>query len=376
MTWKCWRGRATVAVVASALSWAAGGCAGDKVAADHDVNFDVKAKPTGTTAGPGAAVTSGYDEMPTPPKGAAYTIYCQAYAGPDHQEVARRVRDVLRANTSLGKWYVVHGDQQSTLYYGFYRAIDKHLEHESPDDVAEAQRAIDDLDAIRTLHNSQGMRLFSASLPVSIDSPDPTANPAWDITRSGAYWSLEVAVFKDTPDRKLRAVEAVAEARQQGFDAYYYHGPHASSVCIGAWPKAAADEVDVADQNVDPDRPLMVTNAPLSPDFAKGLDPNMQTAAPHVDPVDPSMIQALDTWKSHAVNGYVRMQPDPVTHQATDVPLDRPFLFKVQALIDAGGDGMQVPMADTASANVAPDAAAPPPAAPGSGHLRGLDDSN
>jgi len=369
MTWKCWRGRATVAVVASALSWAAGGCGGDKVAADHDVNFDVKAKP----APSGTASLSGYDEMPTPPKGAAYTIYCQAYTGPDHQEVARRVRDVLRANTSLGKWYVVHGDQQSTLYYGFYRTIDKR----DPTDAAEGQRAIDDLDAIRTLHNSQGMRLFAASLPVSIDSPDPTANPAWDITRSGAYWSLEVAVFKDTADRKLRAVEAVAAARQQGYDAYYYHGPHASSVCIGAWPKAAADEVDVADQNVDPDRPLVVTNAPLSPAFAQGLDPNVQTAAPHVDPVDPSMIQALATWKTHAVNGYVRMQPDPVTHQATDVPLERPFLFKVQPLIDNAGDGVQLPMADTASANAPPDTAAPPPpAAPGSGHLRGLDDSN
>ena len=37
----------------------------------------------------------------------------------------RRVRDVLRANTSFKNWYVVHSAEQSTLYYGFYRTVDK-----------------------------------------------------------------------------------------------------------------------------------------------------------------------------------------------------------------------------------------------------------
>ena len=378
MSWTWCRGRSAVAVAGMVVSVVAGGCAGVNVAADRDVNYDVKAKPVAAGSGTAAATVSAYDEMPTPPKDAAYTIYCQAYAGPDHQDVARQVRDALRANTPLTKWYLVHGDQQSTLYYGFYGSIDKRSL--DPAEAAEGQRAIDDLDAIRTLHDSRGVRLFSASLPVAINTPDPTANPAWDITRTGAYWSLEVAVFKDTADRKLRAVEAVADARKEGFDAYYYHGPHASSVCIGAWPKAAATEVDVKDQNIDPDRPLVVTNAPLSPAFAKGLDPNVQAAAPQVDPVDPSMIQALATWKAHAVNGYVRMQPDPVTHKATDVAIDRPFLFKVPMIANGGGgDGQQLPTVDTtASLSLTPDTAAttPPPAAPGSGRLRGLDDSN
>ena len=358
------------AVASALLLTAAVGCADGPKAADDQVDYAAKARKADAAPGSGGAakLAGQFDEMPTPPADAQYTIHCQDYAGPDHQEVARRARDLLRANTPLGKWYVVHGDQQSTLYYGFYRTVDR----TDRVDGAEGQRAINDLDAIRTLHDNRGDRLFPASLPVPIDSPDPAANPKWDITRTGAYWSLDVATFKDTPDRKLRAVEAVADARRLGYDAYYYHGPHTSEVCIGAWPEKAAIEIDTAMQNIDPTRPLLVTPTPLAPGGMAGLDPNIQTVAPRVDPVDPSMIAAIGTWQTHAVNGYVRMKPDPVTHQATNVPMDRAFLFKVPAA-GTGADGGSL---DTA--NAAPDTAAPvaPPAEAGSGQLRSLDDAH
>jgi hypothetical protein len=364
-----WHGRRTAGVVVSALLVSGlAGCGTEPKAVDSNVNFDVK-QPAGAAAKPGdaAPVVTGYEEMPTPPAGAMYTIFCQAYQGPDHQVVARRARDLLRANTTMGKWYVVHGADQSTLYYGFYRSVDRG----DGDDPAEAQRAIADLNAIRTLHDKYGNRLFPASLPVSINSPNPDANPAWDITKTGAYWSLCIATYKDVPDRKQQAVNAVKEARAQGIDAYYYHGDQASDVCIGAWPKAAAAEIDVADQNPDPTKSLVVTQTPMSDEAKKGLDPNVQAVAPQVDPVDPSMIAAIAQWPAHAVNGIVQMQPDPVDKsKPSNIPLDRAFLFRIPDAV-SGVNG-QRPAADDSG----PTMTAAPTAPAGSGALRSLDDSH
>src|SRR5437660_149199 len=66
---------------------------------------------------------SAASDMPVPPKDALYTIYCQVLAGPDHIERARQLRQALRVSTSLKDWYLIHGADQSTLYYGFYRTI-------------------------------------------------------------------------------------------------------------------------------------------------------------------------------------------------------------------------------------------------------------
>jgi hypothetical protein len=354
-----WHGWAAVALV----GLSAGGCEMGRPAADAGVSFD---PPKMSASGAKAA---GYEEMPTPPPGAQYTIYCQAYTGPDHQVVATQVRDLLRANTSFQKWYVVHADDQSTLYYGFYRTLDT----KDSDDAAEGQRAIGDLNAIRTLHDSRGNRLFPASLPEPISSPDPAANPAWDITRSGAYWSLEIANFRDRPDRKQAAVEAVAEARKAGIPAYYYHGPHASSVCIGAWPRSAASEVTTAVQNTDPDLTLFVTPNALAPSVAAGLDPNVRPVAPHVEPVDPSMIEAIRTYPSHAVNGSTRMKTD-ARGNPTDVPSERSFLF-VRPTAGATDDGTATAATHSpAAADSAADVLIAPAAPAGSGLMRGLPD--
>ncbi len=383
-----WRARTAAVGVASMLV-VAGGCAGP--ATTSDAAFDAAAnahpvsgvRPPAAVPSPGntvlasdhspaatpvstpAPVVDAFSDMPAPPKDARYTIHCQDYTGPDHQDVARQVRDLLRANTSLRKWYVVHGNQQSSLYYGFYRTTDKR----DPADADEGERFVADLDAVRTLHDSRGNRLFAASLPVPIDSPDPSANPAWDITRSGGYWSLEVGVFKDTADRKQRAVEAVAGFRKLGADAYYYHGPHASSVCIGAWPKAAAAEVGTDVQNVDASRPLIVTPQPLTEKYKQGLGDGVQTAAPRVDPVDPSMVAAIQTYQEHWVNGASLHKVDPATGQPTDVLIEHPFLFVIPASTEAS-----LPTLDTASA-ASPTDAAVQPAAPdkGLGQLKGLD---
>jgi hypothetical protein len=278
-------------------------CAPDKPVAQD--RTDLLAQRGGKSAGSSTA-----SDMPVPPTDALYTIYCQVLAGPDHVERSRQLRQALRGGTSLKDWYLIHGADQSTLYYGFYRTINPRDEK----DAAEGRRAIHDLNTIRAMVDTNGYRPFSTSVPVPIDSPDPQANPAWDLARTKGYWSVEIAVYKDSPERKQAAVDAVRAAREQGIEAYYYHGPTSSSVCIGCWPREAIRETDAAAQNTDPDRTLLVTPNPMPDQLAQGFQrEGMNTVAPRIDIEDPTLADTMRRFPEHAVNGDVHMRqvPDP-----------------------------------------------------------------
>ena len=310
----------------------------------------------------------GDSDMPTAPKDAEYTIYCQGFAGADHLERSRALRRLLRDNTPLKDWYVVHGTNQSTLYYGFYRSIDPR----DPANADEGARAMRDLKSIRTMVDSRGFRLFSASLPVLLDAPDPSANPAWDLTRSGAFWSLEIGVYRDSPDRKQAAVDAVRDARAHGIEAYYYHGETSSSVCIGAWPKEAVREIDTGAQNDDPDTPLYVTAEPLSPDKAKGIEARgLKPVAPQVQLMDPTLTDTMRRFPEHAINGEVltRRVKDPTTGQEIMQP-DPSYLVKGPFVSPDQNESM--PM--TAGAAPAPNREMPAETEPGVGKLKSLRD--
>ncbi|HSV15035.1 MAG TPA: hypothetical protein VLI90_12320, partial [Tepidisphaeraceae bacterium] len=113
-------------------------CAPDKPAVED--RTDLLAQ-RGGAAGAKSGQTSSASDMPVPPKDALYTIYCQILSGPDHIERSRQLRLALRNSTSLKDWYLIHGADQSTLYYGFYRTIDPR----DSKDADEGKRAIHDL---------------------------------------------------------------------------------------------------------------------------------------------------------------------------------------------------------------------------------------
>jgi hypothetical protein len=324
-------------LILAATATLAVSCAPDHPAGDNTQTSAMSASPSGRST----ATLRASADMPAVPRGALYTIYCTAVSGPGHIEESRLMRQSLVSGTKMKDWYIVHGNDKSTLYYGFYRSVDPR----DPSDAAEGKRAIADLNSIRGMTDNNGYRPFATSLPVPLDSPDPAGNPAWDLSRSGGYYSLQIAVYKDSPDRKEAAVEAVREARAQGIEAYYYHGPVASSVCIGAWPREAAREEDTAAQNNDPNVPLLVTNVPLPEDTVKQWsDRGVKAVAPTLEPIDPSMLQAMEKFRTFAVNGEVMMRPgtDPTTGKPTRVPTPS-YLVKVPHPDDNADSG--TPMA-------------------------------
>ncbi len=333
-------------------------------------------------AGPGSAGSSaglakrpaGDTDMPIPPADAQYTIRCQDYKGLNHVDQSRLIAQKLRSDTTLKDWYVIHRADYSTLYYGFYRTFDS----KDTKDADEGKRAIKDLDTIRAMADSTGFRPFSESLPQLLDSPDPTADPKWDLARSGGYYSLEIAVYKDSPQRKEAAVESVRDLRAHGIEAYYYHGPVSSSVCIGAWPESAAEEIDPSKENTDPNAQLIVTASPLGEDAARQFAQKGYTVvAPRIDPVDPDMLQAMRRWPHHAVNGemFEHAVIDPATGQKKMEPPSS-FLVKIPRP-DSTDVQSNTPMVDsnTPQTDIIPSGPAnPPPAQPGVGKLKSLGD--
>ncbi|WP_428940859.1 hypothetical protein [Fontivita pretiosa] len=317
------------------------------------------------------------NDAPAPPKGAQYTIYCGRIEGPMHVERANRVKNELIASTGMPDWYVVHENGQSLLYYGYYKAIN------DPEQPGETQRAQTDRRRIDLMTDPMGNRPFREALFVELAAPDPQAPPEWNLANAKGYWSLQIAAYKDSPDRKQAAVDAVREARAQGVEAYYYHGPTVSSVCIGAWPMHAVKAQEKGSARTqDPDRAMMVLSAGLPREFARAAaalagKQNIEVLEPRVEIVDPSMRATIQQYPTHAINGLVhtRMingvsQPDPsflvvIPNQGRDSVLSaRP----------ASGAGSPALPYDT---TFAPSADRPPvahePARQGQGRLRSFD---
>jgi hypothetical protein len=324
---------------------------------DHPADATVNFKPAAS------GTTAVANDTPDIPKDAQFTIFCRNFTGDTHVQDARQAQQILLTSTNMNKWYIVHAADHSTLYYGFYRSNDS----KDPKDAAEGKRAQADRDTICAIKDSQGMRVFSEALIVNIDAPDPSANTAWDLTRSKGMWSIEIASFANTPDRKDRAVQAVRDARAEGIEAYYYHGSTASSVCIGSWPAEAVVLVEAGQDNTDPDKPLFVTPNGVAPETDKVLTyMGYHTVAPHVDIIDPTITQTFARFPDHATNGASRTDPntiDPLTHEPKVI--EKSFLVKIPH-----PDPLDT-LTDTAPPPLP--VAKPPSQRPGMGHLNSVD---
>src|SRR5439155_10178861 len=267
---------------------------------------------------------------PVPPADAQWTLYCQAVAGPGHVEQANAAKEQLIVLSKMKDWYIIHQEGENVIYYGFYKSIDE------KEDRNEAARAKAERSRIDALTNKSGDKIFQHCFFVQVSEPDPTAPAEWNLLNTGAYWSLQIAAYKDSPRRKQAAVEAVREARARGVNAFYYHGETTSSVCIGAWPRDAVkaqDEGDVAQAN-DPSQDLLVLPQPLP----KGQDveirnrqgDRVKAVAPRFEPVDPSLIATIAQYPTHPINGvvYVSRTKDAVNGEVKAVE-DPSFLVQV-----------------------------------------------
>ena len=252
-------------------------------------------------------------------KDAQWTLYCQAIGGPAHVEQAKAFKERLVAESpaNMKEWYVIHQDNESVLYYGSYRTISTDTKDKA--DKKEAEGAQRDRTAIAGMTNSAGRKVFGHVYFVPIAAPNPEAPPEWNLMNAtpGAAYTLQIAAYKDDPRRKEAAVQAVREARQQGLEAYYYHGETTSSVCIGTWGKSAISESadedpekGIVPASRDPNETMLVLPEQTSDlDQLKVHDAKdgqrIRTYAPSRKIVDPTLALMKEKYPTHAVNGVV-----------------------------------------------------------------------
>jgi hypothetical protein len=240
----------------------------------------------------------------TIPPDAKWTLYITSVATPDRFVAMQQLKSTLAAQTPFKKWYVVHNEQESSLFHGFYSDIEKNTK--------EGARAQAEMGQIKAWQNPAGQRPFASAFFTPVMPPDPVAPAEWNLANAppSAFWSLQIGAYQGDPRRKQFAVEAVKEARAKGLPAYYYHGPTISSVTLGTWPMKAVreQESDGSFADADPESAVLVTNMPLSyklrPNQSTDREGNrLEFRSQRVEVQDPTLQSAMKEYPYHLVNG-------------------------------------------------------------------------
>ena len=307
------------------------------------------APPSGSTVSTVSQTSAATPSMVAPiaPVDAKYTIICTRFTGPGHVQQAKLAKDNLVRATGRKEFYLLHEDEQSTLYFGYYSQIDREL------NPAEAERAEKDMQFLRSLTDASGQKIFPGCLKEALPVADPNGPPEFDLTKIDAdkapddptrrYWSIAIAAYTVDAEgsgedfgknRKQLALESVLAARKMGIEAYYYNGENVSTVCIGAWPRAAIreQESNEAKSNADTGQDLVVSAAPLPANLTQQLENsgrNIKVFQPKIVVDDPSLRETWRKFRFYSVNGIeqINRTTDPHTGKVTD---ERQESFLVQ----------------------------------------------
>lgn len=219
------RGMAVLAVLTGlAILSLAGGCNGDLF--------------RGLTGPPKGVNNSGTQASDNGSMAGNWAIILGELGGDERYKQA----EDLKAALVKAKWTgvgVLH-DSSRRLSFVFFGPFEKFED-------AEGQ-----LKAVKNYRDSRGNRPFVLAYVRELPRP-PMRGPAeLDLRNANGYWTLQIAYFVDPGpafaetqtieypkdwDRRKAAIEVAQALRNEGVEAYYYHGPKMSLVTVGAFPK-------------------------------------------------------------------------------------------------------------------------------------------
>jgi len=317
------------------------------------------------------------EKTPPPPSEAQWTIQCRVFTGENRIAEAMRVRDYLRKQTGEKTWYLLHTDNDTTLFFGYYRSIQ--VEGSDGKDRKDAERAHSDRKRITALRDEQGQPLFSDAFFAPVDSVGESGPREWNIINSPAeyQWTLLIGVYRDNPERKKAAAEAVRKLRSEKVEAYYYHGEMMSFVFIGRWEAKSVyvETADTARTSQSADEEVMVTDRWLDssvPTVYKG--PNGKTVRlvnPRLTIQDTSVKETMAKFPNFHINGEV------MGRRVKDKEGNERVVYDQSTLTAIPRREQSVLNADTPSQPPAVQLIAPPGSTPkttGAGSLKALDE--
>ena len=167
-------------------------------------------------------------QVPGPPDWAVWTISLQKVQDSTDQSEARARQSLQRIQKQTG-WrdlHVVQMDQLSIVCRGYFKSF--------ADDKAQQM-----LRQVRSYRDSQGREPFQKAsfAPLPREKKQITAGPPqWDLRQAPGNASLCIGFFINDElckDRLAAAVKKVKDLRNQGVEAWYYHGQYRSGVYVG-----------------------------------------------------------------------------------------------------------------------------------------------
>lgn len=165
-----------------------------------------------------------------------WSIALATFSMQDHRAGAEEMQTLLAQEHGLTNTYITSDQSRSVLYYGSYRSHDD-------------RRLQADLARVKNLVIDGGQPFLTAflvppdTLDIGSDSPLSLTSVRRRYGPAARLYTLEVGVYEDQNRRAAMAAaeEAVRVYRSQGEEAYFYHGPHRSSVTIGVLSEAQLD---------------------------------------------------------------------------------------------------------------------------------------
>ncbi len=170
------------------------------------------------------------------------TIALGRVGGANHSRQAAQWRDEIESETRWKGVFVVDQEGFSQMCWNKYPSI-------------EAARG--DLKKAKEYVRNDGTHTWKPFASAAIQQlPGKSVGPAeWDLTQQNDMYvfTVEVGIFYDVPDadppymgRKDIAVAYCKELREDGLEAYFFHGPSQSSVTIGLFTKTSMRETKAA----------------------------------------------------------------------------------------------------------------------------------
>ena len=151
-----------------------------------------------------------------------WAILLDTFQGAARHEQARQLIHSLQQQGAIPDLWMQDTGEQVHVFRGQYV---------HPDDAL----AENDLRQTRLI-SLEGQRPFASAqlIPVGAASVDVPTDPL-DLSRFSGMYTLQIGFYDDQfgDDFRQAAQQAAATLREQGHDAYFYHGPHRSMVTVG-----------------------------------------------------------------------------------------------------------------------------------------------
>ena len=153
------------------------------------------------------------------------TVLLVEYRGPEAAASAQRVGKEL-SDKGVPNVFIVEGADQASLCVGRFGSW-------------KDKDADETLKSVRQIRDAAGQYPFASVMLVPV--PEATPPNPWSLEKAKGIFTLHVASW-EAPGRMIKAQAYAAELRQQGYEAYVYHGLRLSIVTLDSFGPEIYDD--------------------------------------------------------------------------------------------------------------------------------------